>query len=54
MKFFEDSGIRAGDYIYRHHVSSRNQLLLHQTESFPIPLTYIDVLRQTETDLGRA
>ena len=36
-----------GDFIYRHHVEPRVQLYVPKEESFPIPLTYIDVIRST-------
>ena len=38
-----------GDFIYRHHVEPRVKLYVPRTESFPIPLKYIDVTRTTRT-----
>ena len=40
-----------GDFIYRHHVGPRVKLYVPTEESFPIPLTYIDVTRNTRTSL---
>ena len=39
----------AGDCIYRHHVSPRNQVNAPQEKSFTIPLKYFDLLKQTQT-----
>ena len=40
-----------GDFIYRHHVEPRVKLYMPREESFPIPLKYIDVTRNTRTSL---
>ena len=40
-----------GDFIYRHHVEPRVKLYMPREESFPIPLKYIDVTRNTHTSL---
>ena len=40
----------SGNFIYRHHVEPRVKLYSPR-ESFPIPLTYIDVTRTTHTNL---
>ena len=40
-----------GDFIYRHHVEPRFKLYVPKEESFPVPLTYIDVTRTTHTSL---
>ena len=37
--------------IYRHHVEPRVKLNVPKEETFPIPLTYIDVTRSTNTTL---
>ena len=39
----------SGDFIYRHHVEPRVKLYVPKEESFPIPLKYIDVTRNTHT-----
>ena len=41
----------AGDFIYRHHVEPRVELYMPKEESFPIPLKYIDVDRNTSVSL---
>ena len=41
----------SGSFIYRHHVEPRVQLYSPREESFPVPLTYIDVSRTTHTNL---
>ena len=41
----------SGNFIYRHHVEPRVKLYLPRDESFPIPLKYIDVSRNTQTNL---
>ena len=41
----------SGNFIYRHHVEPRVKLYSPREESFPIPLTYIDVTRTTHTNL---
>ena len=38
-----------GDFICRHHVEPRVQLYVPREESFPIPMKYIDVTRNTHT-----
>ena len=38
-------------FIYRHHVEPRVKLYVPREESFPIPLRYIDVTRETSTTL---
>ena len=38
-----------GDVIYRHHVESLVKLFVQKEETFPIPLKYIDVTRNTHT-----
>ena len=43
-----------GYFIYCHHIESRVQQNVLQEESFPIPLTYFDVIRSTRTDLDVA
>ena len=40
-----------GDFIFRHHVEPRVKLYVPKEESFPIPLKYIDVTRNTHTSL---
>ena len=40
-----------GDFIHRHHVEPRVKLYMPKEESFPIPLKYIDVTRNTHTSL---
>ena len=41
----------SGNFIYRHHVDPRVKLYLPREESLPIPLKYIDVSRNTQTNL---
>ena len=41
----------SGDFIYRHHVEHRGKLYVPNEESFPIPMKYIDVSRNTHTSL---
>ena len=41
----------SGNVIYRHHVEPRVKLYSSREESFPIPVTYIDVSRTTHTNL---
>ena len=41
----------SGNFIYRHHVEPRVKLYSPREESFPIPLKYIDVSRNTHTHL---
>ena len=40
-----------GEFIYRHRVEPRVKLYVPKEESFPIPLKYIDVTRNTHTSL---
>ena len=42
---------KARDYIFRHHVAPRGQLYVPRESSLSIPLKYIDVNRQTKTNL---
>ena len=39
----------SGSFIYRHHVEPRVKLYVPKEESFPFPLKYIDVTRNTHT-----
>ena len=41
----------SGNFIYRHHVEPRVKLYSPREESFPIPVTYIDVFRTMHTNL---
>ena len=41
----------SGNSIYRHHVEPRVKLYSPREESFPFPLKYIDVSRNTHTNL---
>ena len=41
----------SGNFIYRHHVEPRVKLCSPREESFPIALKYIDVSRNTHTNL---
>ena len=41
----------SGNSIYRHHVEPRVKLYSRREESFPIPLKYTDVSRNTHTNL---
>ena len=38
-------------FIYRHHLQERQTLCVPQESSFPVPLKYIDVVRQTHATL---
>ena len=40
-----------GVYTYRNHVAPRTTKLYAPKDDFPIPLNYIDVLRQTKTSI---
>ena len=40
-----------GDFIYRHHVEPRVHLYMPKRKSFPKPLKYIDVTKDTHTYL---
>ena len=41
----------SGNFIHRHHVEPKVKLYSPREESFPVPLTYIDVSRTTHTNL---
>ena len=41
----------SGNFIHRHHVEPRVELYSPREESFPIPLKYIDVSRNTQTNM---
>ena len=41
----------SGNFTYRHHVEPRVKLYVPREESFPIPMKYIDVTRNTHTSL---
>ena len=41
----------SGNFIYRHHVEPRFKLYSPREEPFPVPLKYIDVSRNTHTNL---
>ena len=41
----------SGGYICRHHVAPRGQLYVPQESSIPVPPKYIDMNRQTRTNL---
>ena len=38
-----------GDFIYRHQVEPRVKLYMPKEESFPVPLKYVDVTKNTHT-----
>ena len=40
-----------GEFIYRHHVEPRVKLYVPKEETFPVPMKYIDVTRNTHTSL---
>ena len=40
-----------GDFFCRRHIEPRVQLYVPKEETFPMPLTYIDVTRATYTNL---
>ena len=40
-----------GEFIYRHHVVPSVKLYVPREETFPVPMKYIDVTRQTHTSL---
>ena len=46
----KNTSAMSGNFIYRHHVEPRFKLYSPREESFPIPLTYIDVSRTTHTN----
>ena len=46
------SGKCLGEFIYRQHVMPREQLQLKES-SLPLPPKYIDVVRQTTTNLDK-
>ena len=41
----------SGNFLFRHHVEPRVKLYALREEAFPIPLKYIDVSRNTRTNL---
>ena len=43
----------SGNIIHRHHVEPRVKLYVSREESFPIPLKFIDVTRNTDTSLDK-
>ena len=45
----EDSWSMSGELIYRHHEERRLKFYDPDNETFPIPLIYVDVMRQTQT-----
>ena len=47
----KNTSAMSGSFIYRHHVEPRVKLYSPREESFPIPLKYIDVTRNTDTNL---
>ena len=49
----EDSWSMSGEFIYRHHEEHRLKLYDPDNETFPIPLKYVDVMRQTQTSIKR-
>ena len=49
MEAREDFRSMSGEFLYRHHVMPRENVL--QESSFSIPLKHIDVVRQTKTNL---
>ena len=42
--------VASGGFIYRHHVMPREYLCAPNVSSSPVPLTKIDVVRQTKTN----
>ena len=51
MRKLKDVWSSTGDFTYRHHVETRVKLYMPKEESFPIPMKYIDVTRNTQTSL---
>ena len=49
----EDSWSMSGEFIYRHHEEHRLKPYDPDNETFPIPLKYVDVMRQTQTSIKR-
>ena len=47
----EDSWSVSGEFIFRHHEELRLKLYGTENETFPIPLKYVDVMRQTHTSI---
>ena len=47
----DDEEAERGGFIYRHHVEPRVKLHMPKEETFPIPLKYIDITRNTHTSL---
>ena len=50
----EDSWSISRNFIYRHHDAPGTKLYIPHNETFPIPLTYVDVTRQTQTSINNA
>ena len=48
----QDSWSMSGDFINQHHAELRLKLYDPDNETFPIPLKYVDVMRQTQTSLN--
>ena len=49
----EDSWSMSGEFIYRRHENHRLKLYDPGNETFPIPLKYVDAMRQTQTSIQR-
>ena len=45
---------RSGDFSYRHHEVLQLKLYVPTEETFPTPMKYVDVLRQTRTSIHSA
>ena len=52
MEVMEDFWSMSGENIYRHNVTPREQLYVPKDSSFPIPSKYIDVVRETKSNVG--
>ena len=48
----EDSWSMSGEFIRRHHEELRLKFYDPDNETFPIPLEYVDVMRQTQTNIN--
>lgn len=48
----KDAWATQGSFICRNHQSSRNCSCARKEENFPIPLKYIEVMRQVKTSIG--
>ena len=48
----EDSSSMSGEFIYRHHEEHRLTSYDPDNETYPIPLKYADVMRQTQTSIN--